>query len=103
MDQENRAQIRELAQKYSDEELIAVLGSAEAEMAAIAAETVAGKNLTFVGPSVGVQVGLAAYHIVELKEFIDPEVYSKHLTMMEMVLDIEGIVKEVSSVRKRFF
>jgi len=97
MDQENQVQIRELAQKYSDKELIAVLGSADPEMAVIAAETVSGGNLA------EAQLGLKAYHIVELKEFIDPQVYLRHMEMIEIILDISRIIREVSNVRKRFF
>jgi Glycine reductase complex selenoprotein A. len=103
MDQENQAQIRALAQKYGDEELIAVLGSADPEMAVIAAETVAGGNLTFVDPFAGAQLGLKAYHIVELKEYIDHQVYLRHMEMVEMILDISRIIHDVSTVRKRFF
>ncbi|EHQ89305.1 Glycine reductase complex selenoprotein A [Desulfosporosinus youngiae DSM 17734] len=103
MDQENQVQIRALAQKYSREELMIVLGSADPEMAAIAAETAAGRNLTYIGPSAEVRFGLKAYHVLELKEFIAPEVYSRHLEMMEMILDIPGIVSEVSSVREQVF
>jgi len=103
MDQENQVQIRELAQKYSDKELIAVLGSADPEMAVIAAETVSGGNLTFIDPFAEAQLGLKAYHIVELKEFIDPQVYLRHMEMIEIILDISRIIREVSNVRKRFF
>lgn len=103
MDQENQAQIRALAQKYGDEELIAVLGSADPEMAVIAAETVAGGNLTFVDPFAEAQLGLKAYHIAELKEFIDQQVYLRHMEMIEMTLDIPRIIHEVSTIRKQFF
>ncbi len=103
MDQENQVQIQELAQKYGCEELIAVLGSADPEMAVIAAESVAGGNLMFIDPIPTAQLGLKAYHIVELKELIDHQVYLRHMEMMEMILDISRIIEEVSIVRKRFF
>lgn len=103
MDQENQVQIRALSQKYSNEEIIAVLGSADPEMAVIAAETVAGGNLMFIDPFAEAQLGLKAYHIVELKEFIDHQVYLRHMEMIEMILDISRIIHEVSSVRKRYF
>lgn len=103
MDQENQVQIRALAQKYGAEELITVLGSADPEMAVIAAETVAGGNFLFIDPFAEAQFGLKAYHIVELKEFIDHQVYLRHMEMMEMILDISRIIHEVSTVRKRFF
>jgi len=103
MDQENQAQIQALSQKYSNEEIIAVLGSADPEMAVIAAETVAGGNLMFIDPFAEAQLGLKAYHIVELKEFIDHQVYLRHMEMIEMIIDISKIIYEVSTVRKQFF
>jgi len=103
MDQENQAQIRALAEKYGIEELIAVLGSADPEMAVIAAETAAGSNPAFVDSFTEAQLGLKSYHIAELKEFIDHQVYLRHMEMIEMVLDIPGIIHEVSTVRKQFF
>ncbi|AET67198.1 Glycine reductase complex selenoprotein A [Desulfosporosinus orientis DSM 765] len=103
MDQENQARIRALAEKYGDEELIAVLGSADPEMAVIAAATAAGGDLMLIDPFAEAQCGLKAYHIAELKEWINPEVYLRHMQMMEIILDIPKIIREVSSVRERFF
>lgn|SRR5690554_1857368 len=99
MDLENQARIKELAEKYGNEDLIVVLGGAEAEASGLAAETVSQGDPTFAGPLAGVSLGLKAYHIFELKDEIDPAVYDEQVSMMEMVLDVDAIVNEVKTYR----
>ena len=99
MDLENQARIKDLCDKYGNEELIVLLGGAEAEASGLAAETVATGDPTFAGPLAGVPLGLKAYHIVEVKDEIDPDVYEEQIAMMEMVLDIDAIVQEVATYR----
>jgi len=36
----------------------------------------------------GVSLGLKAYHIFELKDQVDTEVYEEQISMMEMVLNV---------------
>ena len=100
MDLENQARIKGFAEKYGKENLIVVLGGAEAEASGLAAETVSTGDPTFAGPLAGVSLGLKAYHIFELKEQVDAAVYDEQIGMMEMVLDVEGIVNEVKTYRK---
>jgi glycine reductase len=100
MDLENQARIKDLSEKYGVENLIVVLGGAEAEASGLAAETVSTGDPTFAGPLSGVSLGLKAYHIFELKDEIDPAVYDEQISMMEMVLDVEEINKEVQTYRK---
>jgi glycine reductase len=99
MDLENQARIKELAEKYGKEDLIVVLGGAEAEASGLAAETVSTGDPTFAGPLSGVSLGLKAYHIFELKDEIDPAVYEEQISMMEMVLEVDDIVNEVKTYR----
>lgn len=99
MDLENQARIKDLAEKYGNEELIVVLGGAEAEASGLAAETVSVGDPTFAGPLAGVSLGLKAYHIFELKDYVDPAVYDEQISMMEMVLDVDEIVNEVKNYR----
>lgn len=99
MDLENQARIKDLAEKYGKENLIVVLGGGEAEASGLAAETVSQGDPTFAGPLAGVSLGLKAYHIFELKEEIDPQVYDEQVGMMEMVLDVDEIVNEVKEYR----
>jgi len=99
MDLENQARIKELAEKYGVADLLVVLGTAEAEAAGLAAETVSAGDPTFAGPLAGVSLGLKAYHIFELKDEIDPAVYEEQVAMQEMVLDVDAIISEVSTYR----
>jgi glycine reductase len=99
MDLENQARIKDLAEKYGTEDLIVVLGGAEAEASGLAAETVSQGDPTFAGPLAGVSLGLKAYHIFELKDEIDEAVYDEQISMMEMVLDVDEIVNEVKTYR----
>ncbi|XWX60669.1 glycine/sarcosine/betaine reductase complex selenoprotein A [Desulfitobacterium sp. AusDCA] len=100
MDLENQARIKSFAEKYGNENLIVVLGGAEAEASGLAAETVSTGDPTFAGPLAGVSLGLKAYHIFELKDMVDPSVYEEQISMMEMVLDVDAIIKEVKTYRK---
>ena len=99
MDLENQARIKELCDKYGNSDLIVLLGGAEAEASGLAAETVSSGDPTFAGPLAGVPLGLKAYHIVELKGEIDETVYEDQIAMMEMVIDVDAIIKEVTTYR----
>lgn len=99
MDLENQARIKELAEKYGNERLLVVLGGAEAEASGLAAETVSAGDPTFAGPLAGVPLGLKAYHIFELKDQVDSSVYEEQISMMEMVLDVDAIIAEVTTYR----
>lgn len=89
MDLENQSRIKDLAEKYGKDDLIVVLGGAEAS--GLATETVSAGDPTFAGPLSGVLLGLKAYHIFELKCEIDAAVYEKQVSMMEMVLNVDEI------------
>lgn len=99
MDLENQARIKDLADKYGNEDLIVILGGAEAEASGLAAETVSTGDPTYAGPLAGVPLGLKAYHIFELKDQVDSAVYDEQIGMMEMVLDVDEIVNEVKNYR----
>ena len=99
MDLENQARIKELCEKYGNSDLIVLLGGAEAEASGLAAETVSAGDPTYAGPLAGVPLGLKAYHIVELKDEIEASVYEDQIAMMEMVIDVDEIIKEVTTYR----
>lgn len=99
MDLENQARVKALCEQYGNEELIVVLGGAEAEASGLAAETVSAGDPTFAGPLAGVSLGLKAYHMFELKNEVDPAVYDEQIGMMEMVLDMDAIISEVTTYR----
>ena len=104
MDLENQKRVKEFAEEYGAENLVVVLGAAEGEAAGLAAETVTLGDPTFAGPLTGVQLGLTTYHVCEpeLKEEFDPAVYDEQVGMMEMVMDVDDIISEMSSIRNEY-
>lgn len=102
MDLENQRRIKELVEKHGAENVVVLLGGAEAEAAGLAAETVSAGDPTFAGPLAGVQLGLAVYHIFELKDQVDEAIWDEQISMMEMVLDVDEIISEVSSIREQY-
>jgi len=104
MDLENQQRVKDLAEKHGKDNLVVILGGAEAEASGLACETVTNGDPTFAGPLAGVQLGLACYHILEpeIKDEVDPEVYDEQVSMMEMVLDVDEIIDEVSTYREKY-
>ena len=104
MDLENQKRIKDYADQYGPENIVVVLGAAEGEAAGLAAETVTAGDPTFAGPLAGVQLGLNVYHICEdeVKAEADPSVYDEQVGMMEMVMDVPDITKEMTTIREEF-
>ena len=104
MDLENQKRVKEFADEYGAENLVVVLGAAEGEASGLAAETVTAGDPTFAGPLTGVQRGLKVYHVCEpeMKEEFDEEVYDEQISMMEMVLDVDDIINEMTAIRDEF-
>lgn len=104
MDLENQNRVKNAAEKYGAENVVVLLGGAEAETAGLAAETVTAGDPTWAGPLAGVPLGLKIYHILEeeVKNEIDPTVYDEQIGMMEMVLDGDEIASEISEMRKEY-
>lgn len=104
MDLGIQARIKELTEKFGPENMVILLGGAEAEASGLACETVTNGDPTYAGPLAGVQLGLLCYHILEpeIKDAVDPAVYDEQVSMMEMVLDVDAIVNEVSTYRKQY-
>ena len=50
----------------------------------------------------GVQLGLQVYHVCEpeMKEEFDEAVYDEQISMMEMVLDVDDIISEMTAIRE---
>jgi len=104
MDLEIQQRIKDLTEKHGAENIVVVIGGAEAESAGLSAETVCAGDPTFAGPLAGIALGLAVYHMVEpeIKDECDAAIYDEQCGMMEMVLDVDAIIEEVSKVRKEF-
>ena len=104
MDLENQNRVKSMTETYGAENLIVLLGAAEGEAAGLAAETVTNGDPTYAGSLAGVQLGLKVYHVVEpeFKEAVNAEVYEEQIGMMEMVLDTDDIISEMTSIREQF-
>ena len=97
MDLENQKRIESLAGEFGPENIVILLGAAEAEASGLAAETVISGDPTYAGCLAGVELGLTVYHVLEdeFKNAVDPAVYDEQIGMMEMVLDVPSIVEEI--------
>ena len=100
MDLENQKRVKEFYDQYGKDNLVVLLGAAEGEAAGLAAETVTLGDPTYAGPLAGVSLGLEVYHVCEpeVKEEFDESVYDEQISMMEMVLDVEDIVIEMTAI-----
>lgn len=101
MDLEIQQRVKDAAESIGADNLVVVLGGAEAESSGLSAETVTVGDPTYAGPLAGVALGLKVYHVVEdeVKAEYDEAVYEDQCGMMEMVLDIDGIKEEMKNVR----
>ena len=104
MDLENQKRVKDFAEQYGAENIVVVLGAAEGEAAGLAAETVTAGDPTFAGPLAGVQLGLSVFHVCEneIKDEVDSSVYDDQISMMEMVMDVDDIAKEMASIREQY-
>lgn len=104
MDLENQKRVLNLTEEHGAENIVVVLGASEGEAAGLAAETVTAGDPTFAGPLTGVQLGLSVFHVCEpeIKDEVDPSVYDEQVGMMEMVMDVDDIISEMSSIRDEF-
>ena len=104
MDLENQKRVKELAEQYGPENVVVLLGAAEGESSGLAAETVTNGDPTYAGPLTGVSLGLKVYHVCEpeIKGEFDPAVYDEQFGMMEMVLDVDDIVREMTAIREQY-
>lgn len=104
MDLEIQQRVKDLTEKYGAENVVVLLGGSEAEASGLSAETVTAGDPTYAGPLAGVDLGLLVYHVLEpeAKAEFDAAVYDEQCSMMEMVLDVDAIVKEVKTVRDQY-
>lgn len=104
MDLENQQRVKDLTEKHGAENVVILIGAAEAEAAGLAAETVTNGDPTFAGPLAGVQLGLRVFHAVEetFKSAVDEGIYDDQIGMMEMVLEVDEIIEEMEEIRGEF-
>ncbi len=101
---ENQKRVKELTEKHGAENMVVVLGASEGEASGLAAETVTNGDPTYAGPLTGVQLGLRVYHVCEpeIKNEVDEAIYDEQVSMMEMVIDVDDIISEMTSIREQY-
>ena len=104
MDLAYQKRVKDFAEKFGPENVVVLLGAAEGEASGLAAETVTNGDPTYAGPLTGVQLGLTVYHVCEpeVKAEFDPAVYDEQVSMMEMVINVDEIIKEMNSIRSQY-
>lgn len=103
MDLQNQQRVKDAAEKYGTD-CVVILGSSDAEGAEIYAETVTAGDPTFAGPLAGVSLGLPVYHVFDpvIRAECDPAAWEEQISMMEMVLDPEGLAAAVKGMREQY-
>lgn len=104
MDLENQKRVKAFADEYGAENIVVLLGASEAEASGLAAETVTAGDPTYAGPLTGVQLGLTVYHVCEpeVKAEFDAAIYEEQVSMMEMVINVDEVIEEMSSIRSQY-
>jgi glycine reductase len=103
MDLQNQQRIIDAVKQYGDENVVVVLGSANADGAGLYAETLSAGDPTYAGPLAGVSLGLPVYHVFDevIKVEADPTVWEEQISMMEMVLEPENLIASVADMREQ--
>ena len=93
MDPVNLALIKRIVEERGAEDIVVMLGAADAEAVEVAAETVRDGDPAWVGPLAGVQLGLPVLHVFEdeVKEQADDDVYEAQIGFFEMTLDVDEV------------
>jgi betaine reductase len=104
MDLEEQERIKQTVEANGGgDDIVAILGSPDAESAGMFAETVSLGDPTYAGALAGVSLKLPVYHVTEpeIKAIVDPAVYAEQIEMMEIALDTAAIWQAVQEVRAR--
>ena len=90
-----------MAERYSADDMVVLLGTPNAESTRLYALTVTEGDPSWAGPLAGTALGLPVYHVIEetVKSQVASEVYEEHIALMEVVLEVDEIAKAVQEVR----
>jgi len=101
MDPENQALIKRIVEERGGDDIVVMLGAADAEAVGVAAETVRDGDPAWVGPLAGVQLGLPVLHVFEdeVKRQADASVYESQIGFFEMTLDVDEVKEAMKRAR----
>jgi glycine/sarcosine/betaine reductase complex component A len=101
MDPENQALIKRIVEEHGAEDIVVMLGAADAEAVEVAAETVRDGDPAWVGPLAGVQLGLRVVHVFEddVKGQADEAVYEQQIGFFAMTLDVDQVNEAMRRAR----
>jgi glycine/sarcosine/betaine reductase complex component A len=101
MDPENQALIKRIVEEIGSDDVVVILGAADAEAVEVAAQTVRDGDPAWVGPLAGVQLGLPVLHVFEdeVKRQTDPLVYDEQIGFFAMTLDVEPVNQAMRRAR----
>lgn len=101
MDPDNQALIKRIVEERGADDLVVMLGAADAEAVEVAAETVRDGDPAWVGPLAGVQLGLPVLHVFEdvVREQADDAVYDEQIGFFEMTLDVDQVREAMRRAR----
>ena len=101
MDPENQAFIKRIVEEIGGDDIVVMLGAADAEAVEVAAETVRDGDPAWVGPLAGVQLGLPVLHVFEdeVKRQSDEAVYEAQIGFFEMTLDVDEVKEAMKRAR----
>ena len=101
MDPDNQALIKRIVDEIGGDDIVVMLGAADAEAVEVAAETVRDGDPAWVGPLAGVQLGLPVLHVFEadVKAQADAAVYEEQIGFFEMTLDVDEVKQAMRRAR----
>ncbi len=102
MDPENQALIKRIVEERGAEDLVVILGAADAEAVEVAADTVRDGDPAWVGPLAGVQLGLPVLHVFEdeVKTQADAAIYEREIGFFAMTLDVDQVKEAMRRSRR---
>src|SRR6185436_15129292 len=104
MELEEQERIKQVVEANGgSDDIVAILGSPDAESAEMFAETVALGDPSYAGALAGVSLKLPVYHVTEpeIRAQVDPGVYAAQIELMELALDTPAIHEAMRLVRDR--
>jgi glycine reductase len=95
--------VKKAVDEYGKDNLVAILGSPDADSAELYAETLVHGDPSWLGPLAGIALDLPVYHVMEpeIMDQIDPALRKEHLDLFAIALDVEKITEGLNRVRRK--